>query len=229
MQSFRYLLQQKSVYFISFILALVLAIVLVSLNTKIGCFLELNSIHHPVLDRLFINLTFLGDGLFSLIIALLLLFIWKQRRLSLHVVAAFLLSGIAAQVLKHLYNAPRPKEIIQSMVFNSFIHGKAAAGWDSFPSGHTTSAFALATILALHANKKGWGLFFLLTAMGVGYSRIYLGNHFLEDVMAGAVLGTVMGVFVYCIVNFRKGYFSRNGAAQNTPGENSYSSTLAGN
>jgi len=229
MNALRHLFYQRAVYFLGFLSAIILAVVLVTLNSKIGCFLGLNSLHHPILDRIFINLTFLGDGLFSIIAALLLFFIWKQRLMALHIVLAFILSGILAQVLKRLFNAPRPREIIESIVFNSFFHGRTAVGWDSFPSGHTTSAFALATILALHVNKKGWGLFFLLMAILVGYSRIYLGQHFLDDVLAGAILGTLVGTMVYSLVNFKKGVFSRNVVSQKMPEDNNYTSTLAGN
>ncbi|MBS1563115.1 MAG: phosphatase PAP2 family protein, partial [Bacteroidetes bacterium] len=100
---------------------------------------------------------------------------------------------------------------------------------NSFPSGHTTSAFALATILALHATKKGWGVFFLLLAVGVAYSRIYLGQHFLPDVTMGAILGTVSGLLVYAFVNIK---LRRRTVAAELPEETAedggYASNLAG-
>jgi len=53
----------------------------------------------------------------------------------------------------------------------------------------------------LHASNKAWGLFFLFLAVLVGYSRIYLGQHFLPDVTMGALLGTVTALFVYGFIN----------------------------
>jgi membrane-associated phospholipid phosphatase len=60
---------------------------------------------------------------------------------------------------------------------------------DSFPSGHTTSAFALATTIAIISKDKKIGLFCFILAALTGYSRIYLGQHFLEDVGFGSLLG----------------------------------------
>jgi len=124
-----------------------------------------------------------------------------------------------AQVLKHLFRAPRPKEIIDSKLYTSFFDGIMGGGWDSFPSGHSTSVFALATILALHVNKKGWGLFFLMMAALVGYSRIYLGQHFLQDIVAGALLGTASAITVYTCVNLPRRPFKRKLTGHTTSAE----------
>jgi membrane-associated phospholipid phosphatase len=68
---------------------------------------------------------------------------------------------------------------------------------NSFPSGHATSVFALATILALNTSDKRFSILYLITAIITGYSRIYLGQHFLADVTAGALIGTLSGLIVY--------------------------------
>jgi membrane-associated phospholipid phosphatase len=229
MNSFRRLVQQYADFFLFFSVAIMAGLMLIASGSKINCFLNLNGVHNKWLDVLFINLTFLGDGLFSIIVAALLLLVWKLRRLSLHIMVAYLTSGILAQLLKRLFVAPRPREIITGNTYHSFLQGITGAGWDSFPSGHTTSIFALATVLALHVKKKSWGLFFLMIAILVGYSRIYLGQHFLQDVVGGAILGTSMGVVVYSLVNFRKAIFKRKSHRGNAPEEAGYSSTLAGN
>jgi membrane-associated phospholipid phosphatase len=229
MNSLRRLLHQKAFYFIAFSAGIIIAIILFSSKSKINCFIELNGLHSKWLDVIFINLTFLGDGLFSMIAAALLLFVWKLRRISFHIIIAFLFSGIVAQILKRLFMAPRPKEIIESSLYNSFINGVTGVGWHSFPSGHTTSVFALATILALHSNKKRWGLFFLMIAALVGYSRIYLGQHFLQDVVAGALLGTATGIIVYSFINFPGNFFKRKRSLQQDGSEaGAYSSNFAG-
>ncbi len=228
MNAFRYIIHQKAFYFIAFLTALVPALILTGSNGKVNCFLFLNQLHRQWLDLLFINLTFLGDGIFSIAAAVLILIIWKQRWVSLNIIVAYLFSGIMAQVLKRLFMAPRPKEIIAGRLYRSFIDGITGVGWDSFPSGHTTSVFALATIMALYVNKKRWGLIFLVIAMMVGYSRIYLGQHFLQDVIAGAILGTVTGLIVYALFNFRKTMFGAGSSPGAAPLEETYSSTLAG-
>ncbi len=75
------------------------------------------------------------------------------------------------------------------------------SGATSFPSGHTMAAFALYSFLAFAVSPKRWwpALFFLL-ALTVGVSRIYLGQHFLKDVYAGAVMGVVLGLAAYVLL-----------------------------
>jgi membrane-associated phospholipid phosphatase len=68
---------------------------------------------------------------------------------------------------------------------------------NSFPSGHTTSVFALAVLLALNTNDKRISLIYLVTAIITGYSRIYLGQHFLADVVTGALIGMLSALLVY--------------------------------
>jgi undecaprenyl-diphosphatase len=62
----------------------------------------------------------------------------------------------------------------------------------SFPSGHTATAFAAATVLALFHPRLRWPA--LALAAVVGLSRVYLGVHFWADVVVGAVFGVVIGV-----------------------------------
>ncbi len=71
---------------------------------------------------------------------------------------------------------------------------------NSFPSGHTATAFAMFTILALIAKSKATQLYWLLLAVLVGISRMYLAQHFMEDVTAGATIGFVVSLIVYFLL-----------------------------
>jgi len=193
--------RRHPVYFLAFVFFIIIASVTICLDNKIDCFIKLNPLHEQWLDVFFIGVTWLGDGLFSLVAAVLVVLFWRDYRLTLHIVIAYLLSGLVAQVMKKLWAAPRPRAIIEPALYKNFLSGISGVGHNSFPSGHTTTAFALATILALHASNKAWGLFFLFLAVLVGYSRIYLGQHFLPDVTMGALLGTVTALFVYGFIN----------------------------
>jgi membrane-associated phospholipid phosphatase len=76
----------------------------------------------------------------------------------------------------------------------------------SFPSGHTMSGFALFGFLALAYGKNPfWQVLFFCCAMLVGISRMYLLQHFLNDVLAGSLVGVFLAMFVYYLhVLYRK-------------------------
>lgn len=97
--------------------------------------------------------------------------------------AGLVASGVIMLGMKFAFNRPRP------FTTYSFIEKKSAGGGPSFPSGHTSSAFATATSLSLCYPK--WYIIAptFLWASAVGYSRMELGVHYPSDVLAGAVLG----------------------------------------
>ena len=70
----------------------------------------------------------------------------------------------------------------------------AGAGWDSFPSGHSMATFAVAAVLAVRFPKVRWLV--ILWALTVSVSRLFRASHFLTDVVAGAVLGVLIGAVV---------------------------------
>lgn len=96
---------------------------------------------------------------------------------------AIVSSMIFSTGLKYSINRERPYITYPDIVSKSFDKTP------SFPSGHTTSAFATATSLSL-----AWPRWYVIVpaytwAAGVGYSRLYLGVHYPTDVLAGAILG----------------------------------------
>jgi len=159
-------------------------------------FFGLNTFHTLYLDAFFQNYTLTGDGVFSIAVFLILLLV-DRTALAMQVITAYAFSGIIAQVLKRAFHAPRPHAIISNTEYHHFIDGITNNGMNSFPSGHTTSVFALATVLALNTTDKRFSIIYIITAIITGYSRIYLGQHFLADVTAGALIGTLCGLVVY--------------------------------
>lgn len=165
-------------------------------------FLMMRHVGAPVPDFLFRYLTHVGDGLMAVAVCVLWLFQKKWPR-AIVLFGAFALSGILAQLIKHSVEAPRPYVFFE----NQGHHIDAVKGvtllsnFKSFPSGHTATAFALATslVLLLPWWQKRWWLAFI-AAVSIGYSRVYLGQHFLQDVLAGSVLGVLSSAAMYLLL-----------------------------
>jgi undecaprenyl-diphosphatase len=96
-------------------------------------------------------------------------------------------AGILDQVVKNLTCRSRPSVPGGGAFLTNFPCVPAPYETASFPSGHATTAFALATVLSLWYPR--WTGGFLALAALVGWSRIVLGSHFPSDVLAGAILG----------------------------------------
>jgi membrane-associated phospholipid phosphatase len=165
---------------------------------KATAFVDLNPVHRSFLDAVFAWITFLGDGTFSLIV---FVFFLIRRRWSgaTQIIVAFLLSGLLAQILKRLFSMPRPMQFFPAGHYPYFIKGVTHVGFASFPSGHSTTIFALATLLSIFAKDQRLKVLCLLGAVLVGYSRIYLGQHFLGDVLMGSFIGIATAIGVHWV------------------------------
>jgi membrane-associated phospholipid phosphatase len=151
--------------------------------------LALNRWHSPARDVFFKYVTHLGDGLFCLLVGLLAL--WVRFRHAVQVLASYGLSALLAQLLKRTVFAgvPRPAAYFQDTALLQWVEGVQVHHAHSFPSGHTTSAFALFFSLALIMRRPGWDAACFGLAVLVALSRVYLAQHFLADTLAGAGLG----------------------------------------
>jgi len=122
------------------------------------------------------------------------------------------LSGIVTLVLskflKSIFLQPRPKIFFSnSDVWHLFtpVQGSVPLdGFTSFPSGHAMAAFALFTAISITVNRKKWMFLWLLFASISALSRVYLMNHFLEDILAGALIGIVITLVVRAIIIYWK-------------------------
>ena len=122
-----------------------------------------------------------------------------------------ILSALSTQLLKHIVNAPRPVTWFTLVMPDTqlpLVDGVRMNHWFSFPSGHTTSFFALAFVVCILLTSHPritrlprilvQLLLFMAAALG-GYSRIYLSQHFALDVFAGILVGTLITMLCYAI------------------------------
>jgi len=180
-------------------------VAILCLDSKAGGFFLLNPWHSGPLDAFFSTYTYAGDGYFCFGVGLLI-FVWGDRATGLMAIVTYCISGILSQVLKAYIPEARPAVDVHTAGYSHFIENVTLHNFHSFPSGHATSAFALATVLCFAAKNKSATWLYLGLAMLIGYSRIYLGQHFPDDVLAGALLGTVTSVVCWVLMEgtFRK-------------------------
>jgi undecaprenyl-diphosphatase len=137
------------------------------------------------LNGFFIALSWIGSlGIVWLAIAAVLALLWRRPSIFVTVLAADVAADLLAELGKAIAQRHRP--------FETQIGPKSSA--HSFPSGHTATAFACATVLSAYAPR--WRVPFFVLAVLIGFSRIYNGLHYPTDVLAGAALGVLVGLLV---------------------------------
>lgn len=160
-------------------------------------FLQLLSDHRsPAGDFFFQAVTYSAQELF--VVALICWFFWCDKKsLAYQLGFSYFLSGLTVQGLKIFFRIPRPWvldpgfEPVKSAVLD-------ATGY-SFPSGHTQSATALFTTLALQFKNRGGRILCVLAFVLVGFSRMYLGVHTLKDVLTSMGITFLLSCLVYII------------------------------
>jgi len=164
-------------------------------------FLILDQFHHAYLDAFFKFFTLLGDWP-----AYFFAFAFLFSKLKFKAIYVVLFLSILVPITSHISKAhfkhPRPvhyfkdKPLFKDLkkVDGVVLH----AGFSSFPSGHTMSAFAVFSLLAFFAsNSKRLIFLFFSLAILVAASRIYLIQHFVEDVWMGSLFGVMLAYLIF--------------------------------
>lgn len=185
--------------------AFLLATVLLALPAFLGLYtkghtglhLWINAHTRPSLDPLFAYGTELASGWITTVLALVMM-VWSWRSgLMLGVSAAA--SAILAQFFKRAIfpDVGRPSEFLAAMPGLRFVNGVEVLHHNSFPSGHSTCAFSMCFALAVIVGRRAPAVAFALFAAWLAFTRVYLSQHFTEDALAGAFIGTLVAWVVY--------------------------------
>lgn len=152
-----------------------------------------------LIDKLFLYLTLLGDGILGVLIIIIAFFI--NIRLGIYLTLSFLFAALITNLLKYQFfsEAPRPHFVFQWV---EPFEIKKVEGVDlmilkSFPSGHATQSFAIFFALALAVAKTPYKVIFASIAILAAFSRVYLSQHWLQDITAGSVIGVFFAVLFY--------------------------------
>ncbi len=149
----------------------------------------LSGITNETAYQFFTYFTFTG-GISFMLLTIAALYLGGARKEALVFAVVFGLTTAVTLGIKDLFYRPRPNAIGPYQEYDS-----------SFPSIHTTDAFALATTISRYHRR--FSLVMFAWAVLIGFSRLYLGVHYLTDVIAGAVIGTAIS-FVVTHIALRK-------------------------
>lgn len=140
-------------------------------------------------DIFFKYFTNVGDGLFWLLWGSIIIIKKGKRYLPL-LLSAVIFSTLLTQISKQVIypDEPRPLQAIADQSLVHYVSGVTVHSINSFPSGHTATAFTFVLVLALFSQTIEWLILGFVAAILVAYSRIYLGQHFPLDVGAGMLV-----------------------------------------
>ena len=157
---------------------------IVNLDKKVQEFISSNRTDN--MNNMMIGLTSIGSVSVNLVF-LIFLYLLGDFTQFLSVALGLGATASIIQTIKYLSSRERPENQVVTASFSS-----------SFPSGHSASAFSFATLLS--AFYPALISISFTTASLVAFSRIYLGEHFLSDALAGSLIGITVGLLIHTAI-----------------------------
>ena len=192
MQTFKSSLRHCLFFLVPYGLFVLSAEIILFINSKNDIHLSINRHYSEIGDFLMPYVTLAGDGI-TVAVLIILLIGWNRKFGSWTGVSVVLASAITQLLKNTIFSGePRPKLFFSDTSTPlRFVDGVENYLHGSFPSGHTTAGFAFyfCLVFAVKNNYLKSALF--LFALLIGYSRIYLSQHFLNDVFFGSLIGTI--------------------------------------
>lgn len=166
-----------------------------------------NQFYSPFFDAFFFYSTKIVEW-FSLIVLFIIL-LFKGAKYAFNGILIYGSTALITFTLKRLFFDHEHRPTFNNDLFRLIPSefGLNQLTNNSFPSGHTTAAFTLFCFVAIVVHRKSWGVLFGIVAVVIGYSRVYLSQHWFQDLLAGASIGTFFTfVFYYLFdkINYGK-------------------------
>lgn len=185
------------------------------LHFDLSVFQWVQSIQNPILTAIMVTITTLGEeGIIFIAMGLVLLCTKKYRKVGFTVLAALVIMVVLNNlVLKDIFARPRPFNLdpqqyawwFETYKFPEF--GIKVPSSYSFPSGHTSSAFAAAIAVLWYDRKIGIPT--TVFAVLMGFSRIYVEVHYCTDVIGGMIVGIVYALVAVLVAKFAYPIFEK--------------------
>lgn len=143
-------------FFIPYLILIIACLVIKLQYSREDIYFAVNAIHNNTLDALMPYITMLGEG-FTIIILSLIIALFNYRKGYL-LFTSYAVTSLLAQLIKHIVKAPRPKLYFTDQLDKIyFVKGVEIFSYNSFPSGHTVTAFSAGIALTYLAKNKHWG------------------------------------------------------------------------
>ena len=180
-------------FLIPYIVVLCACLVVKLLFTRSEIYFAVNGVYSNWADYGAPFITDIGDGITVIVLsAILALFSYRYAFLM---ITSYAITSLTAQILKYSFDMPRPKVYFSNQLDKiHFVKDLYILTVHSFPSGHSVTAFSAGVVVTYLVKNKMWGILLLGVAVLVGYSRMYLSQHFFEDVLAGSVIGVMVTI-----------------------------------
>lgn len=192
-------IQRAIKYFaVPYVIFVIVLLTMVIIYRKGELHLLLNSYRTSFLNEFFKYYTETG-GVVPFIIGALFAF-FHRLKASFYIFVTLILNALITSGLKLWFRIPRPKTFFSEHLPDTmlqYVEGVKVHAFNGFPSGHTSAAFAFMMCVALICRNRTVSVICCLLAILVGYSRIYLSQHFAEDVLLGSVVGVTVALALY--------------------------------
>ncbi|HMG83447.1 MAG TPA: phosphatase PAP2 family protein [Ferruginibacter sp.] len=175
--------------------------------SKVDLHLMSNQFVGGWMDTLFRILTLTGDG--GIIVVAIIVLLFYNTKMSIQLAIIFIITTIVTHLFKDVLvqDMYRPYRVFKDLHIQlKLVSGIEMNEVSSFPSGHSTTAFSFFAFFAFYIRQHYIKFLFCVTAILIAYSRVYLSQHFLMDVLAGSLIGVITVILVLAYSNVSDKY-----------------------
>ncbi len=197
------LLKENRYFLIPYLFTLIICVIFLLSFSKTELHILSNKANSIFFDYFFKYVTHLGDGTIIAILAIVLLFVKYHYAivfLSGSLLTAGIINLLKKVLLGEVFRPSKYFEIYETYQLH-FVEGVKLHALHSFPSGHTGTSFNVFFMLALISPGKWLKLFWFFMAAVVGYSRVYISQHFLIDITVGSIIGVTFILSMFFLLS----------------------------